>query len=46
MKFMLLHYVDETAESDEQEDREGMAQLASWLDDTTGRGVNLHGSIE
>jgi len=45
MKFMLLHYVDETVESDEQENREGMTQLASWLDDTIGHGVNLHGSI-
>ena len=42
---MLLHYVDETAESTPEEVREDQARLASWLDDTVGRGVNLHGSI-
>jgi hypothetical protein len=45
MKYMLLHYVDETAESDAEEDREAQTLLASWLDDTIGRGVNPHGSI-
>jgi hypothetical protein len=45
MKFMLLHYVDETAGSSAEEAGEEQAMLASWLDDTISRGVNLQGSI-
>jgi hypothetical protein len=44
MKFLLLHYVDETAEMDAEETREDRALLASWLEDTIARGVNLQGS--
>ena len=43
MKYLLLHYVDETAESDAEVSREGRALLASWLEDTIARGVNLQG---
>jgi len=45
MKYMLLHYVDETAPSGAGEDQEAKARLAAWLEDTIGRGVNLYGSI-
>ena len=44
MKFLLLHYVDETAEMDAEETREDRALLASWLENTIARGVNLQGS--
>ena len=44
MKFLLLHYVDETNEMDAEESREDQALLASWLEDTIARGVNLQGS--
>ena len=44
MKFLLLHYVDETAEMDAEETREDQALLASWLEETIARGVNLQGS--
>src|SRR5215813_2382617 len=44
MKFLLLHYVDETAEMDAEETREDRALLASWLEETIARGVNLQGS--
>ena len=44
MKFLLLHYVDETNEMDAEERREDQALLASWLEDTIARGVNLQGS--
>ena len=44
MKFLLLHYVDETNEMDAEETREDRALLASWLEDTIARGVNLQGS--
>jgi hypothetical protein len=44
MKYLLLHYVDETAEYDAEVSREGRALLASWLEDTIARGVNLQGS--
>ena len=44
MKFLLLHYVDETAEMNAEETREDRALLASWLEDTIARGVNLQGS--
>ena len=43
MKFLLLHYVDENAEYDAEVSREGQALLASWLDDTTARGVHVEG---
>jgi hypothetical protein len=45
MKYLLLHYVDETAEYDAEVSREGRALLASWLEDTIARGVNLQGSF-
>ena len=44
MKFLLLHYVDETTEMSAEETREDQALLASWLEDTIARGVNLQGS--
>jgi hypothetical protein len=44
MKYLLLHYVDETAEYDAEVSREGRALLASWLEDTIARGVKPHGS--
>jgi hypothetical protein len=44
MKFLLLHYVDETAHMDAEKTREDQALLASWLEDTIARGVNLQGS--
>ena len=44
MKFLLLHYVDETTEMSAEERREDQALLASWLEDTIARGVNLQGS--
>ena len=44
MKFLLLHYVDETAEMNAEETRQDRAPLASWLEDTIARGVNLQGS--
>ena len=44
MKFLLLHYADETTEMGAEERREDQALLASWLEDTTARGVNLQGS--
>jgi hypothetical protein len=44
MKYLLLHYADETAEHDAEVRREEQALLASWLEDTIARGVNLQGS--
>src|SRR6266513_2065971 len=44
MKFLLLHYADETTEMGAEERREDQALLASWLEDTIARGVNLQGS--
>ena len=44
MKFLMLHYVDEAAVMDAEEAREDRALLASWLEDTIARGVNLQGS--
>ena len=44
MKFMLLHYADETPEMSAEERREDQALLTSWLEDTIARGVNLQGS--
>ena len=44
MKFLLLHYVDETAEWSAEETREDRALLASWLEDAIARGVNLQGN--
>jgi hypothetical protein len=44
MKFLLLHYVDESAEMNAEETREDRALLASWLEDTIARGVNLQGN--
>jgi hypothetical protein len=44
MKFLLLHYVDETTEMNAEETREDRALLASWLEDTIARGVNMQGS--
>ena len=38
MRYLLLHYVDETAEYDAEVSREGRALLASWLEDTIARG--------
>ena len=44
MKFLLLHYVDETTEMSAEETREDRALLASWLEDTIARGVNPQGN--
>ena len=44
MKFLLLHYVDETSKMSVEESREDQALLAAWLEDTIARGVNLQGS--
>jgi hypothetical protein len=44
MKFMLLHYADETTAMDAEQRRGDQALLASWLEDTIARGVNLQGS--
>ena len=44
MKFLLLHYVDETTDRDAEEIGEDRALLESWLEDTIARGVNLQGS--
>ena len=44
MKFLLLHYVDETTEMSAEESREDQALLTAWLEDTIARGVNLQGS--
>jgi hypothetical protein len=44
MRFMLLHYVDETAEMGAEERREDRALLTSWLEDTIARGVILQGN--
>ena len=44
MKFLLLHYVDETTDMDAEEIGEDRALLESWLEDTISRGVNLQGS--
>ena len=44
MKFLLLHYADESAKWSAEETREDRALLAAWLEDTIARGVNLQGS--
>jgi hypothetical protein len=44
MKFLLLHYVDESTEMGVEEIREDRALLESWLEDTIARGVNLQGN--
>ena len=44
MKFLLLHYADESAEWSAEETQEDQALLAAWLEDTIARGVNLQGS--
>ena len=44
MKYMLIHCVDESLELSADEVTEVEASLASWIEDTVGRGVNLHGS--
>ena len=44
MKFLLLHYADETREMSAEETREDRALLASCLDDTITRGMSLQGS--
>jgi hypothetical protein len=44
MKYLLLHYTDETRQWTAEESREDEAQLRSWLDDTVGSGVKLQGS--
>jgi hypothetical protein len=44
MKFLLLHYADESAEWSAEEIREDQALLAAWLEDTIARGVNLQGN--
>jgi len=44
MKFLLLHYVDETADMSAEEKQEDQALLTTWLEDAIARGVNLQGS--
>lgn len=43
MKYMLMVCVDENVSSTPDEVAEGDRLLTAWLDDTIGRGVNLHG---
>jgi len=44
MKFLLLHYADESAEWSAEETQEDQALLAAWLEDTIARGMNLQGN--
>ena len=44
MKFMLLHYVDETTDMSAEEKAEDQALLTAWLEDTIACGVNLQGN--
>jgi hypothetical protein len=44
MKFLLLHYADESADWSAEETKEDQALLAAWLEDTIARGVNLQGN--
>jgi hypothetical protein len=44
MKYMLIHCVDESLELSPDEVTAVEAALASWIEDTAGRGVKLHGS--
>jgi hypothetical protein len=44
MEYMLIHCVDESLELSADEVTEVEASLAAWIEDTVGRGVNLHGS--
>jgi len=44
MKFLLLHYVDESTEMSAEESREDQALLTAWLEDTIARGVSLQGN--
>jgi hypothetical protein len=44
MKYMLIHCVDESLELSADEVTAVEASLASWIEDTVARGVNLHGS--
>ena len=44
MKFLLLHYADESAEWSAEDTQEDQALLSAWLEDTIARGVNLQGN--
>jgi hypothetical protein len=44
VKYMLIHCVDESLELSPEEVPAVEASLASWIEDTVGRGVNRHGS--
>ena len=43
MKYMLLFWVDESAEVTADEDAAMMIAVKSWVEDMTERGVRLHG---
>jgi hypothetical protein len=44
MQYMLIHRVDESADSTPEQDAEVEASLASWVEHTIRDGVSLHGS--
>ena len=44
MQYMLIHAVDGEIAAAKGWDDEVQASLEAWLDETIGRGVNLHGS--
>ena len=44
MKYLLLHYGDETRPWTAEESREDEVQLKSWFEDTLSRGAHLQGS--
>ena len=43
MKYMLMICVDEAVTLEPEEVAESESLMTSWLEDTIGRGVNLHG---
>ena len=43
MKYMLMFWVDESAEATPDEDAAMMIAVKSWVEDMTERGVLLHG---
>ncbi len=44
MKYMLMFWVDESAEVTEDDDAAMMIAVASWVEKMTERGILLHGS--
>jgi hypothetical protein len=43
MQYALIYAIDESVHLDQAEEAKVQATLAQWLDETIGRGVNLHG---